>query len=83
MKNPWRLDDKLIVVQLVKKFFAFYRTENFVTVFTRDAPSAPYPKPSKIPSCFVMTYFNQNYWLFVRKTRKYDVSETGSVSVFK
>jgi hypothetical protein len=34
--NPWIIDlKKLIVIQVVKKFTAFYETKRFITVFTR------------------------------------------------
>jgi hypothetical protein len=34
--NPWSIDlKKLIAIQVVKKFTAFYETKRFITVFTR------------------------------------------------
>jgi hypothetical protein len=29
------ITEKLTVTQLIKKFFAFYRTQKFITVFTK------------------------------------------------
>jgi hypothetical protein len=44
--NLWSsvLREKLIVTQLVKKFFASYRTRSFITVFTLSATGS-YPEP--------------------------------------
>jgi len=49
--NPWSIDlKKLIVIQVVKKFTAFYETKRFITVFTlplilmlKFMSTTPYP----------------------------------------
>jgi hypothetical protein len=40
---------KLLVAEIVKKFFAFYETRLFITVFTRAPPTIP--------------VLNQMYWV--------------------
>jgi hypothetical protein len=38
--------EKLTVVQFVKKYSAFYRTRNFIALFT-SAHTRPYPEPEE------------------------------------
>jgi hypothetical protein len=38
---------KLIVAQLDKTFPAFYRTQKFIVVFTREPATGPYPEPDE------------------------------------
>jgi len=50
--------EKLTVTQLVKKFTAYYRTRNFITVFTRFA-TGPYGEPHSF-SPHIFTLFTSD-----------------------